>query len=275
MKIEYVPLLGIQRDLYRQPISMERFQNYLGLLHPPGQFLQYPPLALVNPMAKAHVLQRVDGLIALDADGVAQDALAGLSGFFPEIEKDFKIALVVADDSQGGWTNRFDCEFNLRQGTFPVPIGGELPRWLNHWWLAGILWSSESVSVQNIREAILASVYRAAYIHNHGPAQTLGELLSQEGQVMASAGCLGPVLETDDIQYTCEVLVPFLEAKDKRTIMECMFGDEGGRTLGFTPKGLSPWAGLAWALHEAKSKPVHEKGKVPQRSLGKGKPDKG
>ena len=58
MKIEHVPLLGIQRDLYRQPISMERFQNYLGLLHPPGQFLQYPPLALVNPMAKAHVLQR-------------------------------------------------------------------------------------------------------------------------------------------------------------------------------------------------------------------------
>ena len=28
MKIEYVPLLGIQCDLYRQPISMERFQNF-------------------------------------------------------------------------------------------------------------------------------------------------------------------------------------------------------------------------------------------------------
>jgi hypothetical protein len=32
--------------------------------------------------------------------------------------------------------------------------------------------------------------------------------------------------------------------------MECLFGDEPGRTLGFTPRGLSPWAGLALALHD-------------------------
>jgi hypothetical protein len=30
------------------------------------------------------------------------------------------------------------------------------------------------------------------------------------------------------------------------------FGDAAGRTLGFTPRGLSPWAGLALALHDAR-----------------------
>ena len=37
-----------------------------------------------------------------------------------------------------------------------------------------------------------------------------------------------------------------------RTCIECLFGDEPGRTLGFTPRGLSPWAGLALALHDAR-----------------------
>ena len=33
--------------------------------------------------------------------------------------------------------------------------------------------------------------------------------------------------------------------------IECLFGDAGARTLGFTPRGLSPGAGLALALYDA------------------------
>lgn len=39
-----------------------------------------------------------------------------------------------------------------------------------------------------------------------------------------------------------------------RTAIECLFGDAAGATLGFTPRGLSPWAGLALALHDARPK---------------------
>ena len=77
-------------------------------------------------------------------------------------------------------------------------------------------------------------------------------MLAQEGQVLTAAGCAGPVLEEEDIAYTREVLAPFLDADDKRTAIECLFGDAAGRTLGFTPRGLSPWAGLALALHDAR-----------------------
>ena len=69
---------------------------------------------------------------------------------------------------------------------------------------------------------------------------------------MAAAGCSGPVLEEDDIAYTREVLAPHLDAEDMRTDIECLFGDAAARTLGFTPRGLSPWAGLALALHDAR-----------------------
>ena len=89
-------------------------------------------------------------------------------------------------------------------------------------------------------------------MQRHGPARTLREMLAQEGQVMALAGCTGPVLDAEDIAYTREVLVPYLDADDMRTCIECLFGDAAGRTLGFTPRGLSPWAGLALALHDAR-----------------------
>jgi hypothetical protein len=79
-------------------------------------------------------------------------------------------------------------------------------------------------------------------------------MLVQEGQVMAAAGCAGPVLDEEDIAYTHEVLIPYLDADDKRTVIECMFGDAAGRTLGFTPRGLSAWAGLALSLHDAQPK---------------------
>jgi hypothetical protein len=72
---------------------------------------------------------------------------------------------------------------------------------------------------------------------------------------MVAAGCTGPVFDEEDIAYTREVLIPFLDAVDKRTCIECLFGDGAGRTLGFTPRGLSPWAGLALALHDARPGP--------------------
>ena len=46
------------------------------------------------------------------------------------------------------------------------------------------------------------------------PVVTLREMLAQEGQVMARAGCAGPVLDEEDIAYTRAVLTPFLDAAD-------------------------------------------------------------
>lgn len=68
---------------------------------------------------------------------------------------------------------------------------------------------------------------------------------------MRRAGSAAPPLDPDEITYTREVLKPFLHATDKRTVIECLFGDTAARTLGFTPRGLSPWAGIALAWHDA------------------------
>jgi hypothetical protein len=75
-------------------------------------------------------------------------------------------------------------------------------------------------------------VYRLAYTHRPGPARTLRDMLAQEGAVMAAAGCSGPALDPDDVEYTRWVLEPFLGAADMRTCVECLFGDAAGFLTG-------------------------------------------
>ena len=68
---------------------------------------------------------------------------------------------------------------------------------------------------------------------------------------MAMAGCSRPMLTADDIAYTREVLAPYLNAKDRPTLIACLFGDAAAHALGYSPQGLSDRAGLALALNHA------------------------
>src|SRR5262245_4733618 len=272
MKLDYVPLLRIMRKLHSIPRGqppdfngMKRFRQYVRTIFPRkrnGEIdenaVYLLPLLAMNPMGKDHVTALLDAYLAMDADGIGARVAAEVAARLADVPGDFKVGLVVADDLMGVGTNRYESEFAWRFGA-QFHSGRSAPkrsRWLKDFWLQGVLWSSEAPSERAVREAILTAAHRIAYMQQHGPARTLREMLAQEGQVMARAGCSGPTLDAEDIAYTREVLADFLDAEDMRTCIECLFGDAAARTLGFTPCGLSPWAGLALALHDARSNPT-------------------
>jgi hypothetical protein len=269
MNLDYVPLLRVMRTIQGIPRGqppdfngMKRFRQYVRTIFPLNKIGKIDenavillPLLAMNPMGKDHVTALLDAYLAMDGDGIGAQVAAKVAAQLADVPGDFKVGLVVADDLMGVGTNRYHCEFAWRFGPGPLDAGGaarKRSRWLKDYWLQGVLWSSESPSERAVREAILTAAHRVAYLQQHGPARTLREMLAQEGQVMALAGCSGPTLDAEDIVYTREVLAPFLDADDMRTCIECLFGDAAARTLGFTPRGLSPWAGLALALHEAR-----------------------
>jgi hypothetical protein len=267
MNLDYVPLLRVMRELHSIPRGQppdfngkRRFKQYLRTIFDyDRKVVKLPLLIAMNPMGKDHVTALLDAYLAMDGDGIGARAAADASARLADVPGDFKVGLVVVDDLMGGGSNRYDCEFFFRFGPNQLRGGSTPPkpnRWIKEFWLAGVLWSSEAATERAVREAILTAAHRHAYLHRHGPARTLRDLLAQEGQVMALAGCSGPTLDAEDIVYTREVLIPYLDAEDMRTCMECLFGDEPGRMLGFTPRGLSPWAGLALALHDARLRPV-------------------
>jgi hypothetical protein len=196
VNLEYVPLLRIQRELHGIPRGMDRFRQYLRTIGAKDgtESLEFPPLVLMNPMGRDHVAALLDALLALDADGIGARVTAEAAAQLAEEPGEFKVALVVADDLMGGGTNRYATEFSLRfpgGSTSPRP----LPRWTKHFWVTGVLWSSEAPSERAVREAILTAAHRVAYWHRNGPARTLRAMLAQEGHVLARAGCTGSVLD--------------------------------------------------------------------------------
>ena len=255
MKIEYVPVLQIQRNLQGMPANYDRFRKYLEIIGADngGAELALPSLIAANPMGKEHVTHYLNELLAMDADGQATLSVKEAMAQLADEPGAFKLALVVADDLKGGWTNRYANEYTQR---FPLPASkagtAELPRWLKDFWLTALLWTSEKPSLQRVREAVLTPIFRMVYFQRHGFPSTLREMIVQEGTVMAQAGCTEPRMDEEEIEYTREVIASHLDSTDKRTIMACLFGDAAGKTLGFTPRGLSHWAGLAVALHDGR-----------------------
>jgi len=74
LKIQLVPLLQVQRDLYTIPRGGDRFRRYLEAMTG-GTRDMVLPLALMNPMGKEHVADTLDALLAIDAEGVATSAV--------------------------------------------------------------------------------------------------------------------------------------------------------------------------------------------------------
>jgi hypothetical protein len=244
MDLEYVPLLSLQRELYEIPRGRDRFEAYLtAMLNETRDDVRLAPLGVMNPMAREHVAARLDEWLALDTDAIGAEALAEVSGRLNDVPGAFRIGLVIADDARGGWTNRYAV-------TYANAFEDDATR--KRHWLSALLWSSEPASTQAARESVLLSVFRAVHIQRHGPTKTLRDRLAQEGYALAMAGCDGPTLDPDDLEYTRDILAPLLDAEDRRTGIECLYGDRAARSLGLTPRGLSDDAGLALALAEAR-----------------------
>ena len=246
MNVDLEPLLELARELYGMPHGRKRFEQYLRtMLNERRDELRLAPLVIMNPMAREHVTALIDNLLAIDAEGVAAEAVRQALPLLAKTPGDFRLGLVVADDARGGWTNRYDYEYRLRFAERPAAQQD---------WLTGVLWSSEPASPQAVREAVLTALFRAAYVARHGNAGALEQMLQQEGTVMVQAGCRGPVLDDDDLAYTREILAPHLQSTGNRIAIECLMGDPAARSLGFRLRGLSAWAGLALALHDARGR---------------------
>lgn len=239
LPLEYTPLLQLQRDLYDIPRGYERFKQYIAEMVDPETRDLKIPLPAMNPMGKEHVPALLDRYLAFEADKVAAEAVTGATKQLDAALDDFKVTLVIADDSMGMWTNRYAVEFGNRFETRPYFRRG---------WLVGLLWTSEEPSIQAVQDEVLTAVYRGAYIQQHGFAQTLGEMLAQEGQAMASANCQ-QLLDADELAYTQEVLEPYLDSDNYAVWITAVFGDPAAHELGYQPLGLSPRAGLALALY--------------------------
>ncbi len=240
MRLEYVPLLHTQRDLYALPRGPERFQAYLRTMVDPNSRDLRVPLAGMNPMGKDHLPPFLDGLLAMDAEGVAAAAVGELAAALEAEPGDYSVCLVVSDDLKGGWTNRYAAEFAYRFDQRAYTKRG---------WIAVTLWTSEAYTPALVAQEVRVALHRSAYIAHHGQAATLGDMLTQEGYALAGGGATEPRLEPAALERAVAILTPLLGRTEQPVLMAALFGDAGAVELGYPPLWLPPRAGLALALH--------------------------
>jgi hypothetical protein len=250
VKLDFLPLLQIQRDLYAVPRGMERFREYIKTMTDAQTGDLALPLVAMNPMGKDHIPALIDEYIAHGAERIAEETIGHwtttASHHRPATPSTvaYRVALVVSDDLKGGWTNRWASEYNHRIESAAIR---------NRGWLTALLWTSEPPSATAVREGVLTEIYRAEYLQTHAPAKTLREMLAQEGYATARAGSTAPALDADDLEYTRTVIAPHLDASDRATVIACLFGDPAAAALGYPSRGLTARAGLALALSDARA----------------------
>jgi hypothetical protein len=255
MNVEFMPTLTIQRELYEKPRDMARFRWYIEQLTgsdtSDARDVQLPIMG-VNPMGKAHCLDVVNALIAIDAEATAAAAITQAAALLPRSDAHARLFINVLDDRMGGWTDRIFTEFKNRYPSAEAVRANQTRRFCGIW-----CWTSEPVSLEQIRHLAFDAVYRIWHVDQHGAVRTLRDMLRLDQAAARFTGARftgarfadisAPTLTPDDLEYTRTVLLPLLDAQDQPTCIAALFGDDAARSCGYPPLGLSQRAGQACA----------------------------
>jgi hypothetical protein len=246
MKFIAEPMLKTLLEVYRIPPGKDRFDAYVkaatgGATR--AQDVACPPLILANPMAKDHANRQLEIWLELGAEAELEVLLEKANKTFSTLEFEplVHVGLTLVDDLQGGWTDSILTDWGLR---FPEKI--------NLSWVCVPLWTKYPQTLEILRTNAKMAITRFVWQVQHGTAQTLREMLAQEGYAQAIAGCkVG--MPREDLAYTQAVLEPFLEHTDKPTQLAALYGDNDAKHVGYPALGLSGDAGLELALATALS----------------------
>jgi hypothetical protein len=228
---------------------MARFRQYIATLTGGGDDVVLP-IGVANPMAKEHALARIDELLRLGAEEVGAEAAQEAERRLAHIATvDIKASIVLADDVGGGWTNRYTTEAMVR-----FPSRGALKRPF----ATALVWTSELPSTEELRQEVLAAIYRVTYQQRLGLPKALRDRLRQEGLAGAFAG-MRPGLSDAELERVRGIVAGLGDDPPYPATFAALYGDAAATELGYNTLGLPPRAGFELAIAEAQRKdPVSE-----------------
>ena len=238
--IEVLPLLTAQRRLLDTARGFARFRDYLAtMLDADGEIAL--PLAAFNPMSKAHVAAHLDTLLALDAEAVLRDHLvSGLARLAVPTGR-WRAGLVVVDDAQGGWTDRYLTDADHWFGAL-----GEIKRGF----LVVYSWTGDPVTLAGLRAEALGALYRTLFKARHGTPTTLRGMLTLAGLTARFAELTYP-LDDAALAASRKVLATHLDTTSFPIQFACLYGDAAAAAVGYPPLGVPPHGGFAVAASTA------------------------
>lgn len=229
MPFQLLPAIDTMIDLYEKPRSLERFQAYIKTLQGNTKGELTMPVSGFNPMAKEHLLVKLNQLKDLGAENIIEELLVDLNktALVKNISRDFKVAINLSDDLKGGWTNRFTSDYDskfkfngLFSRNFCIPI----------------FWSAETFSKEMVKQRTLAYIFRTIYWLTSPKPITLKEHLEQEIYVSRNTLAKNGSKQTD-FSALAEFYKDYENTANYHIIFNFFYGDEASASLSFPTYG--------------------------------------
>ena len=244
MLFEVQPIIDIMEDLYRMPQSPARFQAYLKLLQGDTKDDMILPIGAYNPMAKAHVVQKLLELKQLDAERLMKEVLQELnSNAESSTNETIKVVLNLADDLKGGWTNRYTTDYDSKF---------KINALVSRNFCAPYFWSGESYTPTLIQERTISYARRTLYWKAHGKPHTLEDHLKQEIFALQYHTKIDGALDEASLQEVESFYQEHKKAEGYSIIFNFFYGDDASRALGYATFGIQKMNGFQYAKLKAR-----------------------
>ncbi|GAB5555596.1 MAG: hypothetical protein Sapg2KO_51870 [Saprospiraceae bacterium] len=237
MPFELVPVFEKMEAIYQLPYG-RRFEKYLYLLQEGNKDELKLPIAGYNPMGKPAVLEKLQELMALDAEGIATKELAAINQTLAnQAEATIQVVLNLADDLGGAWTNFYTTDYTTKFQISPL---------VNRHFCTPYFWTSEQTTEAVIRQRVRAAAFRTLHHLENDAPLTLAEHLANEVFVQSK---LSTASETHQKNFS-EIAAFYSThqaSADYNLIFNFFYGDEASELMGFKTYGRAPKEGFAYA----------------------------
>ncbi len=239
MRFRLRPILSEIKELYAQPISAQRFQAYISKLQGGSKGDLALPISGFNPMAKPHVLAKIEELEQLEAEKWMAETITEFNASLDQPDQgEFMVVLNLADDLKGGWTNYYATDFDSKF---------KLNAFVRRRFCVPYFWTSESYSEAIIRTRTLEYLKRTVYRATQPQPQTLADHLEQE----IFSASLSPDVHSSSSKPSLEAPEAFFSTHRDSTAPDLIFnffyGDEGSANLGYKTYGIIGMNGFEYA----------------------------
>ncbi|HSH67780.1 MAG TPA: hypothetical protein VLB84_18710 [Bacteroidia bacterium] len=244
MKFQLLPITDVMIELYQTPLNTDRFTNYMKILQGniPGDISI--PVTFFNPMGKEHVLNKLKQLRDLKAEQLIEETLMYINSTTAATSsKVINVALALADDLGGSWTNRYttdyDSKFNmddLMKRNFCNPL----------------FWVSEEYSKEKIKERIADYCYRSFYRLTFAQPVTIEQHVEQEIFVAENNPFSIEIQPLTDFNKINHYYQHYKTMNSFPAVFNFMYGDAACKELGMSVYGIpDAWTGYKYAAYIA------------------------
>ena len=227
MPFTLLPVLDRMIELYQQPRDINRFKAYLATLTTKdGKDIELP-IGVYNPMAREHVLERLQLMKELGAEEQVNAEITAINQHSDAPTDIVRVTIGLADDLGGGWTNRQSTDYQNKFRTRALLVRN---------FCTPIFWMSEPVDRSLVASRSREYLYRFMYQQRNGMPKTLADHVRQEADVQ-SRNNQQPVIDTEQLATVRALFDTSRQRDDYALIFTFLYGDAAANTFGYPPIG--------------------------------------